>query len=114
MKRLQASKLGGSLSSRAWAILFLVGAAILGAAVLLPGFELATELSNSTAALKFVAEQQRNVDLLRTSMDSVRDRLESLGSWRAPELDHARVRAFADEIFCKPRPLGREPFLPEF
>jgi HPt (histidine-containing phosphotransfer) domain-containing protein/PAS domain-containing protein len=79
MKPLQASKLGGRLSSRAWAILFIVGAAILGAAVLLPGFELATELSNSTAALKFVGEQQRNVDLLRTSMDSVRDRLESLG-----------------------------------
>lgn len=79
MKRLQASKLGGRLPSRAWAILIVVGAAILGAAVLLPGFELATELSNSTAALKFVGEQQRNVDLLRTSMDSVRDRLESLG-----------------------------------
>jgi len=87
MKPLQASKLGGSLSSRAWAILFAVGAAILGAAVLLPGFELATELSNSTAALKFIGEQQRNVDLLRTSMDSVRDRLESLGYIQPPVND---------------------------
>jgi HPt (histidine-containing phosphotransfer) domain-containing protein len=79
MKPRQVSTLGGRLSSRAWAILFVVGAAILGAAVLLPGFELATDLANSTAALQFVGEQQRNVDLLRTSTDSVRDRLESLG-----------------------------------
>jgi HPt (histidine-containing phosphotransfer) domain-containing protein/PAS domain-containing protein len=79
MKPRQASKLGGRLSSRAWAILIIAGAAVLGAAVLLPGFELATELGNSTAALKFVGEQQRNVDALRSAMESVRDRLESLG-----------------------------------
>jgi glycosyltransferase involved in cell wall biosynthesis len=37
-----------------------------------------------------------------------RQRLEALGSWRAPELDRARVQAFADTIFRSPRPLQRE------
>ena len=68
-------------------------AAVLGlgfvAAVLVPGFELATELANTTAALKFVGEQQRYPDLIRTSLDAIRDRLSTHGYVEAP-LDQLR------------------------
>lgn len=72
------------LSPRGWtAALIIVGTA-LAAAVLVPGFELATELADSTSALKFVAEQQRSADLLRVSLDSLHDRLASRGYIQPP------------------------------
>lgn len=49
------------------------------AAVLIPGFELATELANTTAALKFVGDQQRYPEVIRNSLETVRDRLSSRG-----------------------------------
>lgn len=62
--------------SRRGTILLLaaLGAGFL-AAVLIPGFELASELAGSTAALKEVTEQQRYPDLIRTSLEATRDRL---------------------------------------
>ena len=72
------------LSTRSWAILLIVFGAALAGAVLIPGFELATELGDSTSALKFVAEQQRNADFLRVSLDSVHDRLASHGYIQPP------------------------------
>src|SRR5277367_1460910 len=59
------------------------------AAVLVPGFELSNELANTTAALKFVADQQRYPDLIRTSLDIIRDRLSAHGYVEAP-LDQLR------------------------
>ena len=67
------------------------------AAVLVPGFELASELANTTAALKLVGEQQRYPDLIRTSLETVRDRLNARGYVEAP-LDQLReaVKKFDD------------------
>jgi two-component system, chemotaxis family, sensor kinase CheA len=45
------------------------------AVVLIPGLELASELAESTLALKFVGQQQRNPTLIRASLDSMHDRL---------------------------------------
>jgi len=72
------------LSTRSWSILLIAVGAALAGAVLIPGFELATELGDTTSALKFVAEQQRNADLLRVSLDSVHDRLASRGYIQPP------------------------------
>jgi HPt (histidine-containing phosphotransfer) domain-containing protein/PAS domain-containing protein len=77
-------RVAAGLSARGWAGVVLALGAIFGVAVLIPGFELATQLANRTAALKFVGEQQRNADLLRVSMDSLRDRLVSRGYIQAP------------------------------
>jgi two-component system chemotaxis sensor kinase CheA len=49
------------------------------AAVLIPGLELASELADSTVALKFVGAQQRNPTLIRASLDSMHDRLTNRG-----------------------------------
>jgi two-component system, chemotaxis family, sensor kinase CheA len=45
------------------------------AVVLVPGLKLASELAQSTVALKFVSQQQRNPTIIRASLDSIRDRL---------------------------------------
>ena len=47
------------------------------AVVLVPGLKLASELAESTRALKFVGQQQRNPTVIRASLDSIRDRLAS-------------------------------------
>jgi HPt (histidine-containing phosphotransfer) domain-containing protein/PAS domain-containing protein len=47
------------------------------AVVLVPGLKLASELAESTRALKFVGQQQRNPTVIRASLDSIRDRLGS-------------------------------------
>ena len=49
------------------------------AAVLVPGLELAGELTDSTMALKYVGQQQRNPTLVRASLDAMRDRLTNRG-----------------------------------
>jgi HPt (histidine-containing phosphotransfer) domain-containing protein/PAS domain-containing protein len=100
----QHKRAAAGLSARGWAIVIVALGAILGVAVLVPGFELATQLADRTAALKFVGEQQRNADLLRVSLDSLRDRLVSRGYIQPPlngardavnEID-AAVRKLAD------------------
>jgi two-component system, chemotaxis family, sensor kinase CheA len=45
------------------------------ALVLVPGLKLASELAQSTVALKFVGQQQRNPTIIRASLESIRDRL---------------------------------------
>jgi len=84
MKPRDAKASAKRLSVRSWSSLFVVLGAALAAAVLLPGFELATELADSTTALKFVAQQQRNADLVRVSLDSLSDRLASRGFIEPP------------------------------
>ncbi len=87
------SPLRTDLLSRLTPRALVVLVAVLGlgfiAAVLVPGFELSSELANTTAALKFVGEQQRYPDLIRTSLDIMRDRLSAHGYVEAP-LDQLR------------------------
>jgi two-component system chemotaxis sensor kinase CheA len=45
------------------------------ATVLIPGLELASELLDSSVALRFVSEQQRYPTMIRASLDSLHDRL---------------------------------------
>lgn len=59
------------------------------AAVLVPGFELATQLGDTTAALDFVGAQQRYPDTIRSSLEAARDRLITRGYVQAP-LDRLR------------------------
>lgn len=49
------------------------------AIVLLPGLKLASELVNSTVALKVVGEQQRHPTLIRASLETMHDRLSAHG-----------------------------------
>jgi HPt (histidine-containing phosphotransfer) domain-containing protein/PAS domain-containing protein len=45
------------------------------AVVLVPGLELAGELAQTTSAVKFVGQQQRNPLIIRASLESIRERL---------------------------------------
>jgi two-component system chemotaxis sensor kinase CheA len=85
------------LSPRALAAVVAVLGMGFVAAVLIPGFELASELANTTAALKLVGEQRRYPDLIRSSLDLVRDRLGTQGYVEAP-LDQMRaaVKSFEE------------------
>ncbi|HLW24450.1 MAG TPA: ATP-binding protein [Steroidobacteraceae bacterium] len=73
----------GSWSSTLTPRALVASVAVLGlaftAAVLIPGFELATELANTTAALKFVGDQQRYPQIIRNSIETIRDRLTARG-----------------------------------
>ena len=77
------ARLPGKLLSRFSGSGLLVLVIVLGfgfvAAVLIPGLELASELAESTVALKFVGQQQRNPTLIRASLDSMHDRLTNRG-----------------------------------
>src|SRR5271155_2697047 len=77
------ARLPGKLLSRSSGSGLLVLVIVLGfafvAAVLIPGLELASELADSTVALKFVGQQQRNPTLIRASLDSMHDRLTNRG-----------------------------------
>jgi two-component system, chemotaxis family, sensor kinase CheA len=77
------ARLTGKLLSRFSGGGLLVLVIVLGfgfvAAVLIPGLELASELADSTVALKFVGQQQRNPTLIRASLDSMHDRLTNRG-----------------------------------
>ncbi len=85
------------LSPRALAALVAVLGMGFVAAVLIPGFELASKLANTTAALKLVGEQRRYPDLMRASLDLVRDRLDTHGYVEAPlEQMRAAVKSFEE------------------
>ncbi len=49
------------------------------ATVLVPGLKLSGELVNTSAALKWVADQQRYPTIIRTSLETMRDRLTNRG-----------------------------------
>jgi two-component system chemotaxis sensor kinase CheA len=49
------------------------------AVVLLPGLKLSSELVNTSAALKWIGEQQRYPTLIRASLETMRDRLTDRG-----------------------------------
>ncbi len=77
------SRFNKVLSALATPIALLVMVVILGfsflAIVLIPGLELASEVADSSTALKLVGEQQRNPTLIRASLESMRERLGERG-----------------------------------
>src|SRR3982074_208043 len=79
------------------------------AIVLVPGLELASEVAESSTALKLVGEQQRHPTLIRASLEAVHDRLgargyvqESLDELRASS---AKLEAALHEMTV-PRPVS--------
>ncbi len=77
--------------------------------ILVPGFQLATVLVNTTAALQFTSDQRRYPEQIRLSLEAVRDRLATRGYVQAP-LDQlheavARLDAAEQEI-AKAQPAG--------
>ena len=62
-------------SARSLVVLVVILAISFVAVVLVPGLELASQLADSTLALKFVGQQQRNPALIHASLDAMHDRL---------------------------------------
>src|SRR3984957_7668531 len=79
------------------------------AIVLLPGLKLAGDLVNSSAALKWVADQQRYPTVIRASLETMRDRLTNRGYLQesVDQLTDA-TKKFGDavQIMTTPRPGG--------
>lgn len=73
---------GLSARSTIWVIVA-AGVGFIGL-VLLPGLYLSTQISRSTAALKFVGEVRRHPAALQSGLDSARDRLSARGYLQAP------------------------------
>jgi two-component system, chemotaxis family, sensor kinase CheA len=77
------SRLRKVLSALATPIALMVLVIILGfsflAIVLVPGLELASEVADSSTALKLLGEQQRHPTLIRASLESMRERLGDRG-----------------------------------
>jgi two-component system chemotaxis sensor kinase CheA len=67
------------LSPSGLMVLVIVLAFSFVAIVLIPGLELASELADSSVALKFAGQQQRNPALIRASLESMHDRLTNRG-----------------------------------
>ena len=77
------SRLHKVLSALATPIALLVLVIVLGfsflSIVLVPGLELASEVADSSTALKLLGEQQRHPTLIRASLESMRERLGDRG-----------------------------------
>jgi two-component system chemotaxis sensor kinase CheA len=67
------------LSASGLMVLVIILAFSFVAIVLIPGLELASELADSSVALKFAGQQQRNPALIRASLESMHDRLTNRG-----------------------------------
>ena len=67
------------LSPSGLMVLVIVLAFSFVAIVLIPGLELASELAETSVALKFAGQQQRNPALIRASLESMHDRLTNRG-----------------------------------
>jgi two-component system, chemotaxis family, sensor kinase CheA len=67
------------LSASGLMVLVIVLAFSFVAVVLIPGLELASELADTSIALKFAGQQQRNPALIRASLESMHDRLTNRG-----------------------------------
>ena len=80
------------LTAGGLAVLVVILAFAFVAGVLIPGLELAGELADSTVALKFVGQQQRNPALIHASLDSMHDRLTNRG-YLQESLDQLRDAA---------------------
>src|SRR5580692_10605411 len=88
------SRLHKVLSALATPIALLVLVIVLGlsfvAIVLVPGLELASEVADSSTALKLLGDQQRHPTLIRASLESVHDRLSTRG-YIQESLDQVRA-----------------------
>src|SRR6204780_2252777 len=88
------SRLAKVLSALATPIALLVLVVVLGfsfvAIVLVPGLELASEVADSSTALKLLGEQQRHPMLIRAALESVHDRLGTRG-YIQESLDQVRA-----------------------
>src|SRR5271169_6301218 len=67
------------LSSGGLVVLVVILAFSFVAIVLIPGLELASELAESSVALKFAGQQQRNPAVIRASLETMHDRLGTRG-----------------------------------
>jgi HPt (histidine-containing phosphotransfer) domain-containing protein len=67
------------LSPERLAVLVVALGLCFGAVVLVPGLKLASELVETSAALKWVGEQQRYTTVIRASLETMRDRLTDRG-----------------------------------
>ena len=79
------------------------------AIVLLPGLKLAGDLVNSSAALKWVADQQRYPTIIRASLETMRDRLTNRGYLQESVdqlTDASKKFGDAVQIMTTPRPGG--------
>ena len=74
-----AKALAPRLSASGLMVLVIILAFSFVAIVLIPGLELASELADTSIALKFAGQQQRNPALIRASLDSMHDRLTNRG-----------------------------------
>lgn len=75
-------------------LIIAAGAGFIGL-ILLPGLYLSTQVSTSTAALKFVGEIRRHPGALLSGLESVRDRLSARGYVQSPL---GQVRAAAQSL----------------
>jgi two-component system, chemotaxis family, sensor kinase CheA len=107
------SRLAKALSALMTPAGLLVLVIILGmsfvAVVLVPGLELASEVAESSTALKLLGEQQRHPTLIRASLESVHDRLGTRG-YIQESLDELRASSAqldtALHEMSKPRPVS--------
>ena len=79
------------------------------AIVLLPGLKLSGDLVNSSAALKWVADQQRYPTIIRASLETMRDRLTNRGYLQeaVDQLgDATKKLGGAMDVMTAPRPGG--------
>jgi two-component system, chemotaxis family, sensor kinase CheA len=71
--------LAQKLSPERLVVLVVILGLSFGAVVLVPGLKLASELVDTSAALKWVGEQQRYPTVIRASLETMRDRLTDRG-----------------------------------
>ena len=71
--------LAQKLSPERLVVLVVILGLSFGAVVLVPGLKLASELVDTSAALKWVGEQQRYPTIIRSSLETMRDRLTDRG-----------------------------------
>jgi HPt (histidine-containing phosphotransfer) domain-containing protein len=97
------------LSAGGLMVLVIVLAFSFVAIVLIPGLELASELADTSVALKFAGQQQRNPALIRASLESMHDRLTNRG-YIQESLDQLREAAAKLDAGLRemnaPRPAG--------
>jgi HPt (histidine-containing phosphotransfer) domain-containing protein len=74
-----AKALSPRVSSGGLVVVVVILAFAFVAVVLIPGLELASELAESSVALKFAGQQQRNPAVIRASLETMHDRLGSRG-----------------------------------
>ncbi|MGH8264294.1 MAG: Hpt domain-containing protein, partial [Steroidobacteraceae bacterium] len=97
------------LSGRGTAALFGVAVVLTFAAVLLPGFRLASSLSNNTMALRLMSEQRRQPDAMSRALASIQDRLEARGYVDSAVSELHKATTEFDQALATLTPTGVSP-----